>query len=350
MFGIGRITPALLGLCALASGCDMLFSGDTGMFDEALQKVPLPPGTESFQIDGSDSTDFHIRSEYTNKTAAELAEFYRTFFRDNGWTSNFPPEEESDGLLDYRKGKASINVTTVAIRSQIHLMVIYREDKYTREEFAQLVEDSQTPETKDLVRRIREAYGQATSYSDTGSFECIDDGEILSRAHFKTRYRDPGDLLFENWDSTGDFHFTAHTLSKLGEQVTYMSGYDAAPTEDHDISLAIAALYGVTSRTSGNIPELLLNLDEGALFHLAGLKLLDEAKSEDGTLCLRLQGVDFSSEESTLWIGKDDLLIRKIETVKDPANRDTTIYKPLTGVEIIDAELVFRKPEARKGS
>jgi hypothetical protein len=347
MLGIGRIIPALLGLCALASGCGSLFSGDTGMFDEALQKVPLPPGTESFQIDGSDSTDFHIRSEYTNKTAAEIAEFYRTFFRDNGWTSNFPPEEESDGLLDYRKGKASINVTTVAIRSQIHLMVIYREDKYTRDEFAKLVADSETSETKDLIRRVQETYGQATSYRDTGSYECINDGEILSRAYFKTLYRDPGELLFENWDSTGDFHFTAHTLSKRGDQVKYMSDFDAAPTEDHDISLAIAALYGVTSRTSGNIPQLLLNLDKGTLFDLAGLKLLDEAKSEDGTPCLRLQGLDFSSEENTIWIGKEDLLIRKIETVKDPANRDTTIYKPTVNAEITDGELVFRKPEAR---
>ena len=126
-----------------------------------------------------------------------------------------------------------------------------------------------------------------------------------------------------------------------------MSDFDAAPTEDHDISLAIAALYGVTSGTSGNIPELLLNLDKGSLFYLAGLKLLDEAKSEDGTLCLRLQGVDFSSEENTLWIGKEDLLIRKIETVKDPANRETTIYKPESNVEITDGELVFRTPEAK---
>jgi hypothetical protein len=311
------------------------------MFDEALQKVPLPPGTESFRINGSDSTDFYIRSKYTNKTETEIAEFYRTFFKDNGWTSKFSPEETSDSRLDYRKDKASINVTTVAIQSQIHLMVIYREDKHTREEFAKLVAEGQIPETKDLVRRIREAYGQATSYSDTGSYECINDDEILKRAHFKTRYRDPGDLLFEYWDEN------THTLSKRGDQVKYMSDFDAAPTEDHDISLAIAALYGVTSRTSGNIPQLLLNLDKGTLFYLAGLKLLDEAKSEDGTPCLRLQGVDFSGEENTIWIGKDDLLIRKIETVKDPANRDTTIYKPTVNAEITDGELVFRKPEAR---
>ncbi|MEQ1841609.1 MAG: hypothetical protein ABL994_14470 [Verrucomicrobiales bacterium] len=324
----------------------MLFSGDTGMFDEALQKVPLPPGTESFRINGSDSTDFYISSKYTNKTETEIAEFYRTFLKDNGWTSKFSPEETSDSRLDYRKDKASINVTTVAIQSQIHLMVIYREDKYTHEDFAKLVAESEAPVTKDLVRRIREAYGQATSYSDTGSYECINDGDILKRAHFKTRYRDPGDLLFEYWDAPDHFQ-SAHTLSKRGEQVTYMSNYDATPTEDHHISLAIAALYGVTSGTSGNIPRLLLSLNEGSLFYLTDLKLLDEAKSEDGTLCLRLQGLDFSNEENTIWIGKEDLLIRKIETVKDPANRETTIYKPETGVEITDGELVFRTPETK---
>lgn len=342
MFGIGKITPALLGLCLLASGCELLFPQDFERFDGALQKVPLPPGTESFQIGGSDSTDFYVSAEYADKSAAELAEFYRTFFKDNGWTSKFSPEDELDGRLNYQKGKASINVTTVAIRSQLHLMVSYREDKYTREEFAKLVADSETPETKDLIRRIQEVYEKATSYSDTGSYECIDDGEFLIRAHFRTRYRDPGDLLFEYRDEN------AHTLSKRGDQVKYMSDYDAAPTEDHDIDLAISALYGVTSRTSGNIPELLLNLDGGSLFYLENLKLLDEAKSEDGTLCLRLQGRDFSDQETTIWIGKDDWLIRKIEAVKDPKNRDTTIYNPTVNTEITDGELVFKKPEGRQ--
>ena len=305
----------------LLAGCGGLFSGDTGDFDDVLAKVPLPPDTNEFVIDGEDSTDFYLRTTYTDRNEADIADFYRTYFKENGWTSTFLPEEELDGLMDYQKGKAGINVTTIAIASEIHLMVIYREDELSREEFDTKAGASESPEVKALVQSVRDAYENAASYSDTGTLELIDDGEVLGRATFKTAYKDPGDLLFEHWDSTGDFHFTADILSKKGDLVQFMSDTDTEPTVEEDISMAIGTLYGVTLGTSGNVPELLLKLDDGVLFHLIDLKMLMETKTEDGTLCHRLHGKDALGQENTIWIGKKDLLIRKIESVEKQLGR-----------------------------
>ena len=126
-----------------------------------------------------------------------------------------------------------------------------------------------------------------------------------------------------------------------------MSDTDSEPTVEEDISMAIATLYGVTSATSGNVPELLLKLEGGALFHLMDLKILKEAKAEDGTLCQRLQGKSFLGEVHTIWVGKEDQLIRKIESVEDKNNHQTTTYSPKINLDITEEELVFKKPVAK---
>lgn len=341
-------TGAILAvIIVLLAGCGDRFYGNSGRFDDVFKKIPLPPNTNEFILDGEDSTDFSVRTSYTDRSTVDIATFYRTFFKDNGWTSTFPPEEESDGLLDYQMGNANANVTILDMGSEIHLMVIYREDEFSHHEFATKAEGGASSEAKALVQSVREAYGKATTYTDTGSHELINDGDVLGRATFKTAYRDPGDLLFEHWDSTGGFHFTADVLYKKGEVVQLMSDTDSEPTVEEDISMAIATLYGVTLGTSGNVPELLLKLDDGALFHLLDLKLLKEANAEDGTVCHRLHGKDFHGEENTIWIGKEDLLIRKIESVKNKDNRQTTTYSPKVNIEIADEDLAFKKPVAK---
>ena len=176
-----------------------------------------------------------------------------------------------------------------------------------------------------LSRHRYRRHGALKSCADTGTHESILDGEVLSTATFKTHYVAPDKLRFEYGDLLTDWFHTTYVFSKLGDSVQTASSVGAMPEIDNDISLAIASLYGVTSGTSGNIPELLLGVERTTLVHLVGLKLLDEATADDGTPCFRLHGKDFISHQLTIWIGKDDLMIRKIESVEDgqhPRNDD----------------------------
>jgi len=122
-----------------------------------------------------------------------------------------------------------------------------------------------------------------------------------------------------------------------------MSSHEVLLRRYEDISIAIAALYGVTHTTSGKIPELLYGDDDQTLFRLANLRLLDDARLEDGTLCIRLQGKDFNSDEITVWVSKDSYLIRRIEEVTDAENSATTTYKPEVNIEIAAEEMNVRR-------
>ena len=130
-------------------------------------------------------------------------------------------------------------------------------------------------------------------------------------------------------------------LSKKGDLIQVMASYDTAPENFEDISMAIATLYGVTSATSGNIPELLYGDDDQTLFRLANLRLIDDARLEDGTMCIRLRGKDINSDEITVWVGKDSYLIQRIEEITDAKNSATTTYKPEVNIEIIAEEMIL---------
>lgn len=91
-----------------------------------------------------------------------------------------------------------------------------------------------------------------------------------------------------------------------------------------------------------------LKLESGfSPFHLSGLKSIEDGTLEDGTHCLRLQGQDYASRTQTVWLGKKDLLIRRIEIVEDGKSRQVITVNPKANIEIADENLVFRQPLAK---
>ena len=120
---------------------------------------------------------------------------------------------------------------------------------------------------------------------------------------------------------------------------------DDEPEVGDDVSLAIAGLYGVTGTTSGNIPELLFQIEE-TVFDLIHLSVIADTSLSDGTLCARLQGTDFMGQEVTVWAGNADFLIRKIESKQDSRNWSAITYTPEMNVEIPDEVFEFTRPVA----
>ncbi len=320
---------------------------DAGVLREALAKAHLPPGYDLFATNGDDlETSFYVRAEYGNATVAGISAFYQSYFDDNGWKDGYPDDEPTEGSFYFLKGRTSMNVTVFDIRGRIHLMVIYTEYEHTHEEFGALVKESAAPEAMEIIAKTTMIYASLTSYRDSGTLETVEDGEPSDHATFTTAYVAPDQLCFEYADTADSFDPHQHVLAMQGDTGQRMSDYDDAPETENDITLAISSLYGVTSTTSGNIPELLLQLDGTTLFHLAHLKVLEE-KSLDGVVCLRLHGTDFNGSENTIWVGKEDRLIRKIESVADAKNRERITYTPEANINIPAEDLAFKRPKAR---
>ena len=324
-----------------------LTDSDRAISTEALAaataKLPLPPGATASRLASAlPAGSFSLSADLPKATEEEVQSFYRDYFATNGWNNNVPPDQPAVDWLDYDKGRQSASVRVDAIDGGIALRVNYREYEYTRSEFDKRADESATPEATALIQRMTEAYGALKSYADTGTHESIHDGEVLSTAKFSTHYRAPDNLRFEYVDSLNGWFNTTYVLSKQGDSVRVESSIGGFPDIGNDLSLAIAGLYGVTSATSGNIPEFLLRVGNGKLVHLVDLTIQSEAKADDGTLCLRLHGKDFGSHQRTIWIGKDDLLIRKIEAVENAENRQTTTYSPRANVEIAEEDLALK--------
>jgi hypothetical protein len=167
---------------------------------------------------------------------------------------------------------------------------------------------------------------------------------LLKKLEFETKYTGDGDLLFRYSTLLSNGFRTRNVMGRLGGVVRTMSNLDTEPEEYDEISMAISAFYGVSSATSGNIPNLLLAHEHSSLFRLMNLRVLDDAKSEDGILCARLRGEQADGDELTLSISKNDHLIREIEIVADAGNRSKTTYSPKINVEISPEEMVFRLP------
>ena len=311
----------------------------------AMSKAALPPGFDTFRYkDDGSSKSFFISAQYKGKSLEEIAQHYGEHFAKEGWENLDPSGEHAPGLLMYQRGKESCEVTSVKVGAELHVLVTYDELEYTHEEFAALAKETAAQEALKLAEEVVNAYRSLTNYTDTGEYECIDDGKVLQESEFRTAYAANGDLLFEYADELSNGFKASYALSKSGDRVQAMSGHDSEPEEYQDISLAVAALTGVTSGTAHNVPTLLLGLEGKDVFTLANLKIAGEDRLPDGTVCIRLQGKGFFGDDEIIWIGKDDLLIRKIEVVKDAKNREATGYHPRTDVTPSPEDLAFRRP------
>ena len=340
-----RITLAIIctALGLFVAGCQEVSKNDAEALRQAVSKIPLPPGAEVVRLDAEDPCKaFSLSANLRNTTSDEVMVFYRDYLESHGWRDNLPPEDPSETMLDFDKGRATVNVTLNSSTGGIYLLILYREYERTHGEFARLVDESASPEALALIRCMADAYGALASYADTGEYVRTRGGRVSSRATFKILYVAPDQLWFEYTDSSRAWFHHKYVMSKLGKTVRTMANYDESPESDDDIASAMEGLYGVTSCTSENVPGLLLRAGSTTLVYLANRRLLEEAELDDGTLCLRLTGTDFGGAETTIWLGKDDLLIRKVESVTDGENRETTTYHPKANVDIDPEELRFR--------
>lgn len=333
-------------LCALflLAGCGGPPSAETVELEIALTKMPLPPDPREVRVVGKDRNDFFIQAQFPDKSQGAITDFYLAFFKENGWTVNAPEEVDVGSTLYYKKGKAETYVQVEESTPGTQVTISYIESEFALEEFDQVIRDTASPEARALIEQVKGVYGELTSYTDTGIAVFTSDSTITNRTTFKTAYRDPGELLFEYWDSQMETHFSAGVVGKRGDIVQSMADTDAEPTLEPDLAKALESIYGVTPC---NVPALLLRSNPDGSFFYSHLRLLDEAKLDDGTVCLRLQGKDFRGRENTIWIGKEDLLIRMIELLGDKNYHQTTAYSPKVNVEIADEDLAFRKPVAK---
>jgi hypothetical protein len=175
----------------------------------------------------------------------------------------------------------------------------------------------------ELVQRVVETYRRLGSYQDEGvvlSYWVNKPGP--DELHFKTYFRKPGDFRFEwvrHHPSPKLRHIKSLSVVWSNSQGTF-SYWDSHPAIETAASLgsAIAAHTGVSQGAITTIPGLIVGRDMviWSVEDVHDLSLLEPADFE-GTPCVRVRGT-LRRASVDLWIGRDDLLIRRIVTTYPP--------------------------------
>lgn len=206
------------------------------------------------------------------------------------------------------------------------------------------------PTARLLLKRMAEKYSRLISYQDEGVVVTTYDEETggrIEKVPFKTSFKRPNLFRFE---------WTDYFLSKLGnKRVVWSNGKDAFTYWEPDryekekyLGLAIAGATGVSSGSAHTVPRLLL-ADEVSGFSVSELKntsLLGEEVFE-GVLCYHIKGAHPHGQIHELWIGKSDLLLRKVRQVTKEPDKTTIeeeIHRNIHVNELIATSLFDYKP------
>lgn len=178
-----------------------------------------------------------------------------------------------------------------------------------------VISQTQTkPDATRILNNMFSVYARAASYQDEGILVTTTDtptGGVIEKMPFKTFFKRPSLFRFE---------WTDFTTTKLGRTYRIWSNGTDAFTywepdryeKEESLSLAVAGATGVSSITVNTVSDLLLpdELGPSALKKLTRVSLLGEDVFE-GVHCYRIKATE-DNESIELWIGKNDLLLRKL--------------------------------------
>jgi outer membrane lipoprotein-sorting protein len=205
---------------------------------------------------------------------------------------------------------------------------------------------------EDLIVKVEEAYTSLTSYKDTGRVTAnyINDNPFTVIKKFKTVSSDNGLFRFEYKEAGRDINYY---IIQRGIDMIVRTWWGITPgiEEEESLSMALGTAVGVSDMTSLLIPGLLLPSESGmGLNILRSLTNLALEPSENigGIDCFVITGYDTNNDLNTIWIKKDNYLIKRLRNghMYDDFDFDRIIdYYPVINVSIPDSEFLINVPD-----
>jgi len=211
---------------------------------------------------------------------------------------------------------------------------------------------SADPSPQEIVARMAKAYGDCTSYRDSGIvttvFVTADRHRMVDKP-FTTAFVRPGRFRFEYKDYDTSTQLRRYIIWSDGKDVETWWDLKPGIEKPKSLGLALGGATGVSGSSACRIPSMLLGETWG------NLSLTRDAKrAEDGKLdkvdCFRVEG-KYGKQPITLWIDKQSYLVRRLDERKTFDTfriEQTTTYDPTINEKIVDRMLAFDSPAGRE--
>lgn len=168
-----------------------------------------------------------------------------------------------------------------------------------------------------IIKKMGDIYRSCSSYQDSGLVQKIpsDPSDKFNiQKKFRTYFVRPDLFRFE-WEE--EIHSTQKTyfyaVCKNGEETYTFSSLSGKKRKENNLEQAISANTGVSSGGIRTVPFMLIKQERSSILNgLVNENLIGE-ESLDGVRCYVLKAEhEKSGKEIELWIGKNDLLLRKL--------------------------------------
>jgi outer membrane lipoprotein-sorting protein len=168
-----------------------------------------------------------------------------------------------------------------------------------------------------IMAQVVAAYHSVPSYSDTGTIvDRAGRGGFEMKVRFETFFKRPSKLRF-NWTiENNNVRRHRHNAMIRSDGTTTWTSYSfrgSRPERKDSLDLAVAGAIGASLGSAHRIPRLLI--DQITSFRMDELKDLRIRSYEpaDEVECVVLVGERAVGTEVTVWVGRQDHLIRRIE-------------------------------------
>lgn len=206
----------------------------------------------------------------------------------------------------------------------------------------------------DIIRRMAQVYAESKSYTDRGvviSVFISEDGTRTIEKPFKTFFVRPDRFRFEYREKKTIGQSSHYIAYKNGEDVkVYWNIGPEMVGKIKTLSEALSAAAGISSGSARTVPTMLIPGDSefrNAIIYYEPLRIEDAVF--DGVNCFRISDrADY--RRLTLWIGKEDFLLRKMyqeQDFNDFKLQETTTYDPTINGAVTNRMLEFDSPKKR---
>lgn len=212
-----------------------------------------------------------------------------------------------------------------------------------------------------VVEQMFSGYASYKTYLDTGEVRTAyleNERRRTVALPFSTAFVRPSSFRYEFRSRRGELEWDQYVIWKEVEAVKSWWSIRPGIITDRSFSMSISGATGVSGKSSLTVPSMLMpnELPANPIKALTNLRLVGEEKIS-GRDAYKIEGQDFRSNTTTIWVDKQRFLLLQIfekrKVTKPDGKGDfeieaTTVYDPRINEDVPASKLAFDVPAQKQ--